>query len=96
MGLFDSLIVICPNCGKKTEIQSKVGPCVLDMFKWEDDLPVWLMASLDNTTETCDACGKIFLIKFGLKWQVTDKSLEPADNLDYVKWIEENRKKEKK
>jgi len=36
MGMFDTVIVSCPNCGEETEFQSKSGDCMLRHYTLED------------------------------------------------------------
>ena len=56
MGMFDSLIVRCPECGKNIEFQSKEGDCLLAEYRL-DNCPTSILNSLANTSETCE-CGK--------------------------------------
>lgn len=32
MGMYDSVMVNCPQCGKEHEFQSKSGECLLDVY----------------------------------------------------------------
>ena len=36
MGMYDSVIVRCPKCGKENEFQSKSGECLLDVYTLEN------------------------------------------------------------
>lgn len=95
MGMFDTLYAPCPMCKERVEIQSKSGPCVLEEFNWEDDLPIWLMLDLDGTIETCYKCNRRFRIRFDLEVKVNIKCTEPVDNLDVVEWTDRQNKEKK-
>jgi hypothetical protein len=84
MGLFDSLIWSCPFCGVNNEAQTKSGPCLLDDFHMEDDLPLWLMEDLNGSEEVCVGCTKRLKLVFDLKIKVKKKAVEPVDNLDII------------
>ena len=32
MGMFDTVVVKCPHCVEDVEMQTKTGPCVLDVY----------------------------------------------------------------
>ena len=60
MGMFDLLIVNCPNCGKKVELQSKAWNCTLDSYTLET-APLPILADFidygDNTVQLgCLSC----------------------------------------
>ena len=61
MGMFDSLIVRCPECGKNIEFQSKSGDCNLDEYRL-DNCPAAILGSLANTSETCE-CGRVVTLR---------------------------------
>lgn len=57
MGLFDSVIVKCPNCGHENVFQSKSGPCVLRYVSLED-CPDDILANVNRHSPCkCDGCG---------------------------------------
>jgi len=84
MGMFDSLYFKCIFCGKRIEAQTKSGPCVLDTFEMQEDLPVWLMCDLDKDIVTCRRCGKKQQLIFDLKIKVKRKDIVPVENLDWI------------
>ncbi len=97
MGMFDSFVFTCIFCGKEVYEQTKSGPCMMDTYKFNDpNLPTWVMESFNDSEIECYECGKRMRIKFDYEVVVKSKSIEPVDNLDYVQWTEEKRKKEKK
>lgn len=55
MGMFDRVMVDCPNCGERVEFQSKAGECVLADFG-VNDAPVPVLMDIMNIPEHCD-CG---------------------------------------
>jgi len=95
VGLFDSLYYFCPLCGAENETQSKSGPCLLDTFKFKDDLPLWLMEDLNGSEETCAKCKKKLKLIFDLKVTIKKKAIEPIDNLDFVEFTYRKRLKAK-
>lgn len=61
MGMFDSLIVKCPKCGKGVEFQSKAGECLLNDYNLST-VPSEIAIDLNGETETCE-CGEILTIR---------------------------------
>lgn len=59
MGMFDSVIVNCPYCNKKTELQSKAGDCNLEAFAL-NDMPLIIGAHLASGGgyRECNHCEK--------------------------------------
>ena len=55
MGMFDSLIIKCPKCGKEMEWQSKSGPCGLDRYT-PSKLPVAVAQDLQYDIVGCQYC----------------------------------------
>lgn len=57
MGMFDSLIVSCPDCDGHIEFQSKSGECILRNYR-EDNLPTQVAIGMNGDIESCRKCGK--------------------------------------
>jgi predicted RNA-binding Zn-ribbon protein involved in translation (DUF1610 family) len=57
MGLFDRVLVACPQCGESIEFQSKAGDCWLADYTVET-MPVSIAADLDGEVERCRTCGQ--------------------------------------
>lgn len=55
MGMFDSVILKCPACGRELEFQTKSGSCLLDRYD-EKDLPVYIAVGMNNNIVSC-VCG---------------------------------------
>ena len=55
MGMFDRLVVPCPECGEKVEFQSKAGHCNLDSFNLAN-VPTVIALDLKGEIETCVGC----------------------------------------
>ena len=55
MGMFDSLFIKCPKCGKEMEWQSKSGPCCLDSYT-PKNLPVDVARDLEYDIVGCQFC----------------------------------------
>ena len=56
MGMYDSVMVKCFNCGKNVEFQSKAGKCRLDKFLVRK-VPTEIAIDLHGTIEVCKKCG---------------------------------------
>lgn len=57
MGMFDSVMVPCPECGTKNEFQSKGGDCILAVYEL-DNCPPDVMSNINrHSPHTCARCG---------------------------------------
>ncbi len=56
MGMFDSVMVKCPNCGKENEFQSKSGDCLLELYTLED-CPDNVMVNVNRHSPCECGCG---------------------------------------
>ena len=63
MGMFDSIMVPCPECGKKYEAQTKTGQRLLETWDLEDAPIEALMGVNTHAPFTC-SCGTEFEVKF--------------------------------
>ena len=57
MGMFDSVMIDCPKCGKPMEFQSKAGGCGLDVFTLEN-APSEVLMDIMNEPQFHRACGE--------------------------------------
>lgn len=55
MSTFDSVFVICPQCGSKIEFQSKAGKCNLNRYI-SSNVPAEIAIDLHGNYETCFQC----------------------------------------
>jgi hypothetical protein len=55
MGMFDSVLGPCPNCGNLLEFQSKAGDCELHKYPF-DAVPPEIAKSLAGDFIMCDKC----------------------------------------
>lgn len=55
MGMFDSLRVPCPKCGKELEYQSKSGECSLNNYT-EKNLTPEVAIGIDGDIVNCEFC----------------------------------------
>ena len=59
MGMYDSVMVKCPNYGQEKEFQSKSGKCILEVYTLEN-CPDDIMANVNRRSPyKCD-CGTSF------------------------------------
>ena len=94
MGLFDSLYFPCPRCGERINEQTKNGPCLLEDFNIEDELPEWLMLDLDNTVGTCYKCNAPYKIDFGVRITVSRKVVRSLSSIEEFEWYKHKMKRE--
>ena len=57
MGMFDSLLVNCPNCRGEVEFQSKAGDCNLDVYNIHN-VPAQIALDCKTDSEVCLTCGR--------------------------------------
>jgi len=62
MGMFDSLIIKCRQCGEDVEFQSKAGECRLEQYNLSD-VPADIAGSLDGRSQECLKCGRINTVR---------------------------------
>jgi len=58
MGMFDSVIVYCPNCGQANEFQSKAGECLLNEYSL-NNAPPEILLDLKDEKQICPKCKKL-------------------------------------
>ena len=57
MGCFDSVMVPCPQCGEKTEFQSKGGECLLRVYELHE-APADVLSDVNrHAPNICPKCG---------------------------------------
>lgn len=59
MGMFDTVYVNCPECGKEHEFQSKSGECLLRNYSLQD-APDDVMANVNRHSPCYCECGAVF------------------------------------
>jgi RNase P subunit RPR2 len=59
MGMYDSIIVTCPNCGQEHEFQSKSGDCLLSVYNL-DNCPNNVLSNVNRHSPVKCDCG-VFL-----------------------------------
>lgn len=56
MGMFDSVMVTCPNCYEDSEFQSKSGDCFLEVYTLED-CPEDVLSDVNRHSPHKCSCG---------------------------------------
>lgn len=56
MGMFDSVLVKCPECNKDIEFQSKADECMCRTYSISN-APNSIKGDLHGETQICDTCG---------------------------------------
>jgi len=62
MGMFDKILIKCPNCKETLEFQSKGGECVLDKFTWKN-VPWDVILPVSGEIIKCPKCLKNIKLK---------------------------------
>lgn len=62
MGLFDSVMVPCPRCGKEVEFQSKADDDPYMRVYRLPDVPAHIQFDVMNEPHYCQACGSWFAL----------------------------------
>lgn len=60
MGMFDSVIAVCPKCNKEVEFQSKAGECLLRNYS-ANSVPPDIAQDIEGDTSPCE-CGYVLRI----------------------------------
>lgn len=64
MGMFDTVLVSCPNCRHKEQFQTKSGECTLREIDLEE-CPVDMLLDINrHSPHTCEQCGTQFKVEF--------------------------------
>jgi transcription elongation factor Elf1 len=70
MGMFDSIMVPCPECGTRVEFQTKSGNCMLSVWNIEDAPQDALEDVNRHGPHRCSKCGTHFEVKIHTTWTV--------------------------
>ncbi len=63
MGMYDTVMVPCPDCGDRSEFQSKGGECCLRTYEL-DSCPQDVLSDVNrHAPNTCVECGTSFEVK---------------------------------
>ena len=77
MGVFDTVMVACPKCGYRKELQSKSGMCGMDRFELADAPPDVMGGILADGPYECPACKNAIEIRPSMGYvAVSSRSLE--------------------
>lgn len=58
MGLYDIVLLKCPNCGQENRFQTKSGPCEMREYLAEDAPSNVLMDINRHAPIECQSCGQ--------------------------------------
>lgn len=78
MGMFDSVIARCPECGTPNEFQSKGGPCRLERYHLRNAPPL-VLADVHQEPVMCDGCGQMYHVYVQLTAVATVVPGRPGD-----------------
>ena len=59
--MFDSILVDCPECNTRLEIQSKAGKCGLEEFRI-NSVPLEIACDVEGEYIRCDSCETTFIL----------------------------------
>lgn len=60
MGMYDTVLVRCPQCGTSAEFQSKSGNCTLETYSLDEASDDVLLDVNRHSPATCAKCGARF------------------------------------
>jgi predicted RNA-binding Zn-ribbon protein involved in translation (DUF1610 family) len=64
MGMFDYINAPCPKCGEINEDQTKLGPCILNIYNIEDaEIDLEAAYLYDGQEFECESCGTKYKTK---------------------------------
>ena len=72
MGLFDTVIVPCPECGKENEFQSKGGECSLQVVELEG-CPEDILSDVNRHSPCKCKCGTSFEVDLNTQKSIVSK-----------------------
>lgn len=73
MGMYDIVLVPCPNCGEKEEFQSKGGECLLLAYELHD-CPSDVLSDVNrHSPYTCENCQTVFEVNVEQKMMLVEK-----------------------
>lgn len=78
MGMFDTVFVPCPHCGRMVEFQSKAGDCELKRYHISS-VPPEIAKWLDGDNQTC-ACNAKVTIRLSKPLERVLMTTDPADS----------------
>ena len=87
MGMFDSVVTTCPNCGDEVEFQSKAGDCRLRIFDVHS-VPPQIAYDIDGQSVRC-SCSELVTIHLSepAKWKTmyvaTASEADDGDEEEY-------------
>lgn len=61
MGMFDTIMAPCPQCGHKNGVQSKGGECKLAVYEL-DEVPIDVLSDANRHPMKCKKCGTPYKI----------------------------------
>jgi hypothetical protein len=69
MGMYDSVMVPCPNCGERVEFQSKSGDCLLNVYDLET-CPSDVLGDVNrHSPYDCPKCSTVFKVDLKISAQ---------------------------
>jgi hypothetical protein len=83
MGMFDTVLVPCPECGTEEEFQTKSGDCLLATYTLEEAPPDVLGDINRHAPATCGKCGTLFGVRLDVKavpakWPIAEEPIQPC------------------
>jgi uncharacterized Zn-finger protein len=69
MGMFDTVKMNCPSCGKEIEVQSKAGECVMAEYDI-NNAPAVILLDVSSKIIECDECNERFRLNFEYRTRI--------------------------
>lgn len=70
MGMYDTVIIKCWQCGEEIQLQSKSGDCILKVYKLEET-PADVLGDIIGETGNCPNCGAIYKVNVRISAWIT-------------------------
>jgi len=93
MGMYDTVLIPCPNCDVEYHAQSKSGSCVMDEYPITS-VPANVAENINRHAPfTCSACGQLFVVYLTsvLMMRQSMNGTERLDLSSYVLCPEKNK-----
>lgn len=81
MGMYDTVLIKCPECKDVFPVQSKSGPCNLKTYR-ATSAPISVLVSLVGIDFICGKCGSTIVIKVEYKATVEFGIQDKEDESD--------------
>jgi hypothetical protein len=76
MGVYDTIMAKCPECGAKNYFQTKSGDCILADYNIEDAPEDVMCDANRHTPQNCEGCDKLLVVDIENRKLASDGELK--------------------